>query len=429
MANVSNKTILCFDNGTFFSFCLSLSEHYKEVLYYCPWDYSGFPKPDKARVGSEWQNGKMLGTFEGKPFKMVESFFDNLENADVILFTDCYQGDLMEHLRSQGYPVCGSGHGQILELNRWQCKQMFKAQGMDVNPMKRVVGITSLRELLMKEKNKYVKVSKYRRLVESFHHDTYEISCTVLDRMENQMGPMAETIEFIIEDPIDAIVEEGIDIYTVDGKYPNTVLAGTEVKNKSYYGELMKYSELTLGVTKTTNAVSSLMKKYKYKGFFSTEVRTTKDNENYLIDMTCRLPLPPSPLYPLMFDNLGEIIWGIANGELVDIKPRAKCGLYLSITSNNYQADYQTLYFPEKYKENVRLVNGMKVDGLYTALNLNGFPEPEVGCIAVAGNSFEECKKQAEAIAEEVKGFGIIIDTANIDKAKEEFDKMMGKKS
>ena len=66
----------------------------------------------------------------------------------------------------------------------------------------------------------------------------------------------------------------------------------------------------------------------------------------------------------------------------------------------------------------------MKVDDLPTTLNLNNFPEPEVGCIAVAGNSFEDCKSQMEKIADEVKGYGILIDKSGIDKAKEEFDKM-----
>jgi hypothetical protein len=425
MANTKNKTILCFDNGTFFEFCLALADDYKEVLYYCPWDYSAFPKPDKARIGTEWVNGKQLSTFDGKPFRMVSTFFDHLKEADVVLFTDCYQGDVMEHLREMGYPVCGSGKGQILELDRWKCKQLFKSMGMDVNGMKRVVGMTALREVLGKEKNKYVKVSSYRRLVESFHHEEYKMSCVVLDKMENELGSACETIEFIIEDPIDAVVEEGIDIYTVDGKYPKMVLSGTEIKNKAYYGELMEYSKLTPGVQKTTDAIAPLMKQYQYKGFFSTEVRTTKDNKNYLIDMTCRLPLPPSPLYPLMFDNLGEIVWGLANGELIEIKPKAKCGLYLSISSTNYQASYQTVYFPEKYRDNIKLVNTVKVDGEYCNMNVNGFPEPEVGCIAVAGNSFEECKKMAEEIAEEVKGFGIMIDTSYIDIAKEEFDKMI----
>ena len=428
MANVSNKTILCFDSGSYFNFCLKLSDHYKQVLYYVPWDFSGFPKPDKARIGSEWENGKMLNTFDGRNFRMVPDFFEALQDADIIFFTDCYQGSLMEHLRELGYPVCGSGKGQVLELDRWSCKQQFKALGMDVNKMSRVVGITALREYLKKVEDKYIKVSNYRRLVESFHHDNYTMSEVILDKMQHELGITAETIEFIIEDPIEAIVEEGIDCYTVNGEYPTHVIAGTEVKNKSYYGEVLEYKKLTPGVQSTTDSISSLFKKYQYKGFFSTEVRTTKDDKNFLIDMTCRLGYPPSPLYPMMIDNLGEVIWGIANGEMVDIKSSNKCGLFLSILSTNYEATNQPLYFPDKYRDNIFINNCIKVDGKYSALNVSMFPDPEVGSIVTVGNSFEDCKKEMEKIADEVKGYGVKIDKEDIDKAKSEFDKMMGKK-
>lgn len=424
MANTKNKTILCFDNGLFFEFCLAMTDHYKEVLYYCPWDSSSFPNIEKARIGTEWLNGKQLSTFDGKPFRTVSTFFDHLEEADVVLFTDCYQGDLMEHVRQMGYPVCGSGKGQILELDKWACKQMFKSLGMDVNGMKRVMGISALREVLSKEKNKYVKLCTYRGLMESFHHEEYGFSRIMLDKIETQLGSVSETVQFIVEDPIDAIVEEGIDIYTVNGKYPKMVLSGTEVKSEAYYGELTEYSKLSPGVQKTTDAIAPLMKKYEYKGFVSTEVRTTKSNENYLIDMTCRLPLPPSPLYPLMFENLGEIVWGLANGELIEIKPKAKCGLYLTISSTNYKANYQTIHFPEKYRENIKLVNAVKVDGEYSTLNINNFPVPQIGAIVVAGESFDECKKKVEEIAKEIKGLEVDIDTSYLDEAKEEFDKM-----
>ena len=286
MANTKNKTILVHDSGAFFEIALALADHYKQVLYYVPWE-SGFPSPDKARVGTEWVNGKQLDTFDGKAFKRVPEFFEALKEADIVFFTDCYNGDLMEHLREMGYPVCGSGRGQILELDRWLCKQTFKAAGMDVNPMKRVTGMTALRELLKKEEDRYIKISRYRKLVETFHHETYQLSEAILDKMQHELGPMAETIEFIIEEPIEAIVEEGIDCYTVDGKYPKNTLAGTEVKDRAYYGEIMDYDKLSPGVQRTTNQISPMLKKYQYKGFFSTEVRTTKDKENYLSDMTC----------------------------------------------------------------------------------------------------------------------------------------------
>ena len=424
MINLKNKKILCFDNGSFFEICLKLADYYKEVMYYNPWDFTGFPKPDKARVGSEWINGTKQDTFDGKPFRHVEDFFSALTEADVIFFTDCYNGSLMEHLREIGYPVCGSGKGQIIELDRWQAMKEFKENGMDVpKQIVRVVGLTNLKKHLSGVTDKWIKISKYRKLVETFHHETMELSEPILEKMEWDLGSMKETIEFLVFDPIDAIVEEGIDIYTVDGKYPNIVLAGTEVKDKAYYGEIMNYDKLSKGIKKTTEQISPILKKYGYKGFFSTEVRTTKDGKNYLSDFTARLPLPPSPLYCLMIDNLGEIIWEIAHGNMVDIKPKAKCGLYLTITSEHYDEGHQTISFPEKYRENVKLSYPLKVDGKYSCLNINRFPE--VGSICVTGNSYEECKKKMEEIIPTVKGYGIKLNNDDLDKAKAEFDKMM----
>lgn len=425
MANLKNKTLLCFDNGSFFETCLCLTDYFGQVLYYSPWDYSGFPKPDKARIGTEWVKGKEQETFDGKNFRRVESFWEALKESDIIFFSDCYNGDLMEHLREMGYPVCGSGKGQILELDRWLCKQEFKGQGMDVNPMKRVTGMKALRELLQKEDDRYIKISRYRKLVETFHHDTYDLSLPILDKMAHELGPMAETIEFIIEEPIDCIVEEGIDIYTVDGKYPTNTICGTEVKDRAYYGEIMAYSALSEGLQETTNQIVPLLKKYGYKGFFSSEVRTTKSGEHYFSDFTARLPMPPSPLYGLMIDNLGDIVWGIANGEIVNIKPKAKCGLYLTLYSDFYDTDHQPVYFPQEIRSNVKLSYPIKVDGCYSCININGFPE--AGSVVVAGDSYEDCYKQMEKLVPEIKGYGLKIELKDCEVAHEEFLKMTKK--
>lgn len=421
MINLKSKNLLIFDNGSFFEVCLGLADYYKTVYYYNPWDYSGFPTPDKARIGSEWKNGKMLEGFDSKNFIKVESFWDCLEHTDVILFTDCYQGDLMEHLREMGYPVCGSGKGQILELDRWHTMQEFKSQGMDVTNAVRVVGLSKLKEYLKKVKDKWIKISKYRKIVETFHHNTYELSQAVLEKMEFELGPLKETIEFIICDPIEALVEEGIDIYTVEGEYPETVFAGVEVKDKAYYGEVMSYGKLSKGVQKTCQQLQPLLKKYGYKGFYSTEVRTTKDNKNFLIDFTARFPMPPSPLFPMIYKNLGEVIWETANGNLINMVPKAKCGLYLSIITEHDEAN-QCIYFPEEYRDNIKLSYPVKIDGKYSIINSNHFPE--IGSICTVGNSYEECYKQMEKIVPTVKGYGLVIDIANCEKAHEEFLKM-----
>lgn len=421
MINLKDKKILCFDSGSFFEVCLALTKEYKQVLYYCPWDYAGFPKPDKARIGSEWKNNKQLDTFDGKNFKQVEDFYDALKEADIVFFSDCYQGSLMEHLRAIGYPVCGSGIGQILELDRWNMMKEFKENKMDVGNATRIVGLTNLKNHLKPLKDKWIKISKYRKLVETFHHENWELSQPVLEKMEWELGSIKETIEFIVCDPIDAIVEEGIDCYSVDGKYPKATLAGTEIKDKAYYGEIMPYEKLSKGIQKTTTQISPILEKYKYKGFFSTEVRTTKEGKNYLSDMTCRLPMPPSPLYSLMYKNLGRIIWGIANGEIVEIEPAAKCGLYLTIITEHDEGN-QTIYFDPKYRDNIKLSYPIKVDDKYSIINVNHFPE--IGSICTIGNSYEECKKKMEEIVPTVKGYGICLNCDDLDKAHEEFLKM-----
>jgi len=151
------------------------------------------------------------------------------------------------------------------------------------------------------------------------------------------------------------------------------------------------------------------------QGFYSTEVRTTTDGKNFLIDLTQRLPQPPSALYGELFSNLGEIVWGLCNKEVIDVKPFAKFGLYCTIYSDWYDKSHQAIYFPKEYRNNIKLNYPLKVDGNYYCLNINDFPE--CGAVVVTGNSPEECKEKMEKISKEVKGQGITIKTDSVDKA------------
>jgi len=422
MANLKDKTLLYVCSGGFFETALSLADYYKEVLYYVQWT-SGFPGMDKCVVGSEYKNGKVLDTFDGKPLRRVYDIYSHLEEVDIIMYSDVYDGEQAEFFRGLGYPVVSAGKGAELELDRWKCKMEFKGAGMDVNPAKRVIGIDALREELMKVKDRYVKISRFRKQTETFHHNEYILTEPLLSKMEHEMGPMSKIIEFIIEEPIDAVVEEGCDMYSVSGKYPQMLLAGVEIKDTGYAGMIMPYDKLSKGVKETNAQISGILKKVKYQGFISTEVRTTKSKEHYLIDMSCRLPQPPSALYGEMFDNLGDIVWALGQREVIDVKPKAVYGLYCTIYSEWYQKDHQAIYFPEKYRNNVKLSQPLKIDGQYYCLNFNN--HPECGSIVTVGGSFEDCKKQMEEIAKEVKGYGVSVKTDSIDTAIEEFAKMM----
>jgi hypothetical protein len=419
--NLKDKTLLVVDNGLFFELALTMARSYKKVYYYIEWK-DAYPGMAKAVIGTEWKNGKQLDTFDGLPFERVENMFDYIDKADVIFFPDIYNGDLIEYLRKQGKPVFGSGRGEELELERWHTKQYFKKIGMDVQPMERVIGIDKLRERLQQVENKWIKLSKYRKIIETFHHKNYGLTEPLLDKMEWELGPMSHILEYIIEDNIEAVVEEGMDGFTVDGKYPNYLIQGCEIKDLSYAGKFIKYSELSKGCKVVNEQIAPMLKNYGYRGLFSTEVRTTAEGKHYFIDPCCRGGSPPNELYQEMYANLAEIVWEGAHGRIADPKPVKPFGIEVLIHADSMLNTHQAVYFPPEIRQWVKLRNTLKIDDQYYTLNLHGLPE--VGALVAIGNSFEECKKKLEEMAPKVEGYHLSIKTDAIDQAIEEYNKM-----
>lgn len=422
MVDLKSKKALIVDNGVFFELALKIASHFGHSYFYSTWE-AGYPHINKSLIGSEWKNGEKLNTFDGVSFERVECMFDYIDEVDIIIFLDIYDGDLQQFLVEKGYKVFGCMKGEELELERWDTKNFFRKRGMDVQPIKRIIGLDALREELKKVKNKWIKISKFRAVFETFHHIDYKLSEPLLDKMAWTLGPMAKVTEFIVEDHIDALVEEGMDAYTVDGKYPNAMFGGVEIKDTSFAGMFIPYSELSDGLKKVNDQLSPILKKYGYRGFMSTEVRTTKDGKHYLIDPCTRAPSPPSELYQEVYDNLGEIVWGAAHGELVNPKANARYGLEVMINSEWFMEGHQSVYFPPEIRRWVKLKNLMKVDDHYYCLNIDG--HNCIGGLIATGNSFEECKKKIEQMAPLIEGQGISINPGSVDEAISEYKKTM----
>lgn len=416
-----NKTILCVDNGLFMEFCLKLADSFDKVYYYVEWK-DAYPGMAKAVIGTEWVNGQKLDTFDGKNFERIENLYDYLDKVDMVFFPDVYDGDLAQFLLDKGMPVAGSMKGEELELERWATKQYFKKSGMDVQPMHRIVGIDNLHKHLEKVENKWVKISKFRKQFETFHHKRYDLSRPLLDKIQMEMGPMGKIAEFIVEDNIEAEVEEGIDGYTVDGKFPNYLFAGAEIKDLSFAGKFFRYNDLSKGLKEVNKQMEPILKQYGYRGFFSTEVRTTKDGKHYFIDPCCRLGSPPNEVYQEMYTNLGDIIWNLGQGKLVDPIPANRYGMEVLIHSDWALNGHQAIHFPPEIRKYIKLRNILKVDGKYYTLNLHGLPE--AGAIVVTGDSLEGCKKKLEELAPQVEGYGLNVRIESLDQAIEEFKKM-----
>jgi len=217
--DLKTKTVMVIDNGIFVEFAKTLSKHFKKVYYFMNW-VNAFPKSNPYIVGEG---------VEG--IERVNYMWDYFDEVDLFVFPDVYYGDLQLHLQSLGKLVWGARKGEEMELYRDNMKEYMKSVGEYVTPYKVITGLDNLREYLKNNENVWVKQNVTRGDFESFHSINYENIEPLLDELEHNLGAVKYIKEFIVEDAYDNAVETGVDMYTVDGKYPNKTLAGIEVKD------------------------------------------------------------------------------------------------------------------------------------------------------------------------------------------------------
>lgn len=419
--NLKDKIILVLDHGLFFEVALKLADYYGKVYYFSPYQ-SAYPEMDLAVIGTEWANGKRLETFDGKNVVRVENPYDVLDEIDICYATDVYYGAFIELLEKSGVPCVGAGKAERLELDRFATANEMAKIGMDVPNTISITGMDRLREYLKTVKNKWVKISRYRAEFETFHHIEYYLSEPLLDKIQMNLGALKDIVEFIIVDNIDAIVEEGIDSYTVNGELPDVVSTGCEIKDVAYAMKLKKTSELSKGNKIVNEKFSKLLKKYDYQGFFSTEVRTTKNNKHYLIDPCAREGLPSKFSYMELFDNFGEIVWGLGNGVIVNPVYKYEYGMEVLISSGWISGTHQSIYFPKEVRKWLKLLNPIKIDGKYHIIKTS--ESVSIGSLVSIGNSHQECADKIMDMAEKIKGYEVNIKTEGINEAIEAFKEM-----
>ena len=411
LANLKEKTALFFDYGLFIEQAKTLSKSFKKVYYYAPWK-SGFPCSNQYIIGTG---------IEG--IERVYDFFDYVDKSDIIIFPDVYDGDLQLYLEKQGKIVWGGRKGEDMELNRAGLKRYMKSVGLYTTPFKVVKGLDELREYLQEHENVYVKIDKSRGDMETFRSDNYKTIEPVLDELEHKLGAVKKIKEFIVEDAMDDAVETGLDCYTIDGKFPTETLCGLEIKDCGYVGKILKYSDISEKITDYDKKMAPLLEQYRYRGFYSTEIRVSKDKPPYMLDHCSRAGSPPNELYQLLYKNLAEIIWYGAQGYIIDPITDHKYGVETLIHSSWADQNWQAVDFPEKYRDNIKLRNACKIDGrYYCAPQHVGLPE--IGAVVAGGDTLEEAIEKVKEIAESIEGHYIDIKLESIDKAISEFKKL-----
>jgi hypothetical protein len=407
--NYKDKTICFYGHGADLALAESMVGIFGRVLYFMPWK-DAFPASVKAKIGSGI-----------KGIERIEHFFDYIDQIDIIIFGDIYDGDLQLHLESLGKKVWGSRKAEDLENKRYETKVMMRDKlGMAVQPFRRIVGFEKLCNYLKTTKDQYVKINNYRGDCETWHHENWELSEPKLNEMEYDMGISKDLVEFVIEDSLPNKCEIGYDGWCIDGKYPNSQLCGVEIKDAGYLGKFTKYSDLPKEITSSNDKFAKTLAKLKCRSFVSTEIRVGKDKVPYMIDYTARTPLPPGDIYTNMYSNLADILWFGSQGICIDPITEYKFGLMLIIKSHESMKHWTKISFPPKYKKNVKLKCYIIHNGEYW-LAPSGMEE--MGSIVCVGNTVEEVIEEAKKIACEVKGYGIECHTHALGKAQEEIKK------
>ena len=407
---VINKTICCVEGGLFSSWAFRLAKEYERVLLFRPWTKS-FSHPNDFYIAGGYPQ-----------FERVENFWDHVDEVDTFCFLDIHFADWADHLRGLGKPVWSAFHGEELELLRAETKDLLKEVGLPVNRYEVVNGMDDLRDYLQKNENQHVKISKLRGLTETFKSLNYDLSKVKLDEIEHKLGGASSIQEFVCEDDIKDISEVGYDGWVIDGRFPKTAVVGCEIKDCGSASVVKPYGLLPREVRTTNDKLSKKLDEYGYRGFWSTEIRVTK-NGYFPIDFTTRAASPCGENMQELFSNMGEVIEAGAHGEIVEPKPVAKYAVQAMITSAFSEENWLPIDIPDKIRGNVKLYHCCKIDGqefiVPTSVDLI-----ECGSVVGTGDSIDAAIKQCEKYAEQIKGYQVKVNTDALGEAKEELRKV-----
>lgn len=377
MKKVSELHMRVIDKGLFIPIARRLARDVAKVTYWSPSEKS-FPTV-RDSIGDGFED-----------FDRVESPWEDKESVDAWVFPDVGFAHLQAELVSQGRKVWGAGFGDRLELSRAEFLATLKESGLPVAKYHVAVGITELKEFLHDKKDQWVKISKFRGDFETFHWRSWEEDENRLNFYSVKFGPFREQITFYVFEPIETTIEDGSDLWCINGEYPGWVIHGMEHKDKAFLCGWQKYDDLPDQIRDINEAFAPFLKRYGYRSFFSTEVRVAKDGTPYFIDPTCRAGSPPSQLMTEMIANYGEVIWGGANGVLVEPEPAAKCGAQVILSLKRDQQEWGCMALPDELDRWIKCGNCVMDEGhLWFPQEYDRF-DPDVGWLIGIGDLMDE---------------------------------------
>lgn len=381
--NPKDASILIIDGGQFFSLAQRLAGEFANV-YFGRFNDPCYPIPGPHVIGEG---------FEG--ITVVDDFFYYLDSVDAVVIPDVGLAGLQAFLKSKGYAVWGAGEGQSLEQGRRVLKGVQKELGLEVPDHTVITGLGKLREFLHGGTITdpcWIKWSKYRGLGETTKFESMWQIEPWLRQMEVKLGPLANGFTFIVEEPIEAEIETGIDTVFA-GKWPEIVIHAIEAKDKGAISCISRFEDLPVQLQDICNQLTGWLRERGYKGFLSMEVRITKDGKGYLTDFTARLATPCGEPMLAMIANLPEVILVGAKGEFVEpiYSHEFAAQAYIEMDAEHHSPqEWRQYEIPKSIQDKVYLSCPVKLNDEQFATPPLPYSSCTIGSIVDNGHSIKE---------------------------------------
>jgi len=171
----------------------------------------------------------------------------------------------------------------------------------------------------------------------------------------------------------------------------------------------------------TNDKLAPLLEQYGYRGFWSTEIRVTKNNF-YPVDFTCRAASPCGENLQELFSNIGEVIEAGAHGEIVEPKPVAKYAAQAMIESPFAEDNWLPISIPDIIRSQFKLYHSCKIENQEFIVP-TGIDMPQCGTIVATGDTLDAAIKKVEEYAKQIEGYQVKVNTEALYEAKTELGK------
>lgn len=399
-----DKVCTVYDHGNNVELAIRLAREFRKVNYFKPWS-GARPLSNDLCVGDGFEN-----------ITRIRRFFDwqVLNETDLFVFPEIYDGDLQLDLERRGHRVWGSRHAERYEYNRELFLKTLRQVGLPCPEYEVCRGLGELREFLHDNDDWWVKM-ELRGDDETWRHRNFELSRRKLESLAYRFGPIQNELKFVCVKHIESTLEaayDGFMVTSTDGKpqFPKTAFLGYEDKNKSHILTAIDYKDLNHQVSEVNRLFAPKLAEKFFRSAWGTEIKITDDSFLFL-DATCRQPSPPGEIIMEMVMNLGEFMWQGSAGKLIELEIEKPFAAQVAMFSSWALGNWETFEkLPKEVRRWVKFYNPCEQNGRVSVVppqadNPTGFGSESVAVVLALGDSIEEAIEGVKEHCEKVQGF------------------------